>query len=98
LFTEDKTAFFSVDELADSVIWTPAGGSATTIAGNFDNEYYDAGGPVGIEGSQPKVLTLASLVPGVADGDAITADGDDYTIVDIRPDGSGFVDLILEAQ
>lgn len=97
MFTEDIDAFFSLSDHAVSAEWTPQGGSPAAVTGIFNDEYFeDVGGPVGVEGSQPVFVCPAAGVPGVAQGDAIVINAKTYAIVNVRPDGTGIVDLILE--
>jgi Phage Head-Tail Attachment len=97
MFTEDINSFFHLTDHAIDAEWTPSGGSAATIAGIFNDEYFeDVGGPVGVEGSQPVFVCAAASVPGVDQGDAIVIDSKTYSIINVRPDGTGIVDLILE--
>jgi hypothetical protein len=97
MFTEDIDAFFSLTDHAISASWTPGGGSPADVVGIFNDEYFeDVGGPVGVEGSQPVFVCAAARVPGVAQGDTIVINGKTYSIVNVRPDGTGIVDLILE--
>ncbi len=98
MFNEDTGAFFEQGGHAVTAVWTPDGGSSVPdIVGIFNNEYFeDVGGPVGVEGSQPVFVCPAASVPGVAQGDTIVISGKTYSIVNVRPDGTGIVDLILE--
>jgi Phage Head-Tail Attachment len=97
MFDEDINAFLSLTDHAISAEWTPTGGSASTVAGIFNDQYFeDVGGPVGVEGSQPVFVCAAASVPNVAQGDTIAVNGKTYSIVNVRPDGTGIVDLIIE--
>lgn len=97
MFSEDIDSFFSLTDHAISAAWTPAGGSPATITGIFNDTYFeDVGGPVGVEGSQPVFVCAAASVPGVAQDDTIVINSKTYSIVNVRPDGTGIVDLILE--
>jgi hypothetical protein len=97
MFHEDIDAFFSLADHAVEASWTAAGGSPADVVGIFNDEYFeDVGGPVGVEGSQPVFVCAAADVPNVAQGDTIAIDGKTYSIVNVRPDGTGIVDLILE--
>ncbi len=98
-FTEDFDNYFDTDDFAVAASWTPNGGEATTVNGVFDGEYFDdVGGSVGIESSQPRFTCAAADVPAVAQGDAIVISGTTYEIVNVQPDGTGEVVLILEEQ
>jgi hypothetical protein len=81
-------------------VWTPSGGDPATITGIFDNEYLqaEAGGTQGFAMRSAKVLVRTSDIPGAADGDAMTIDGNNYILRIVMPDGTGMTDLFLEAQ
>jgi hypothetical protein len=85
---EDLSAFF-VDHAA-SATW-----EAATIRGIFDRTYAEAFGIIG--GNSPRFICAASDVAGAATGDEITIAETVYTIAEIQPDGTGLVQLILEA-
>lgn len=101
-FTEDFDAFFGSSEVtsgfAVAATYTPDGGDPSTIYGIFDDEYFDEVGGVGIEGSAPAFHCEAADVSGVAQGDALTVNSVSYIIRNVRPDGTGYVVLILEEQ
>ena len=50
----------------------------------------------GILGSGPKFLCKASDVPGIAFGQAVTIESVSYAVTEVRPDGTGLVELILD--
>lgn len=98
-FDEDIDAFFDTDDFAVAATYTPSGGSASTVNGIFDDEYFDeVGGPVGIEGSQPKFMCKLEDVSAVSQGDALSVGGITYQIVNVQKDGTGIVVLVLEEQ
>ena len=43
-FASDLDVFFDTDTHGIDCVFTPSGGSATTIKGIFNNEYYAMGG------------------------------------------------------
>ena len=94
-FTEDLAAFFDPAEFASAATYTPAGGSAATVNGIFDNGFAD---PLGIEGGAPRFTCVAADVAGVAHGDALAVDGTTYRVVGVEPDGTGLVALKLQEQ
>ena len=97
MFTEDLTAFFEPAGHAVSATFTPSGGDPSTVAGIFNDEYYDeTGGMIDIEGSKPVFICAESDVSGVAQGDALVINSVDYTIRNCQPDGTGTITLILE--
>ncbi len=95
---DDRAIFFSADDFGVTASYTPAGGAASSVKGIFDNEYFetDAGGEVAIALQQPMFHCRTADVSGVAEGDAIVINTVNYTIRNVRPDGTGLTMLILE--
>ncbi|WP_294344695.1 hypothetical protein [Prosthecochloris sp.] len=98
-FAEDISLFFDkTDGFAVSATF-----KAAAIDVIFDNEYYAVPGEeVDVESSQPAAHCKSSDVASAVIGDALTInDGDhagDYTIINVRPDGTGVTILALEEQ
>ena len=94
----DRAIFVSADDFGVAASYTPAGGSASTVNGIFDNEYFatDAGGEVAFALQQPMFHCRTADVPSAAEGDAIRVSGVDYTVRNVRPDGTGMTMLMLE--
>jgi hypothetical protein len=70
---EDLAEFFDPDDvITKSAIYTPAGGNAVKLYGQFDNGFANRFGVV--EDLAPAFLCIASKVDGVAHGDAMTID------------------------
>lgn len=78
------------------VVWTPAGGAATPINALRKKAFALALGEV--DGNKPTLECAASDVAGIARDDAIAVGADSYVVVDVQPDGKGFVVLILQEQ
>lgn len=101
-FTEDMDVFFGASEVesgfAVAATYTPDGGSPSTIYGIFDQQYFDDSGEVGIESNSPAFHCAEADVSGVAQGDALTINTTDFEIVNVQPDGTGLIVLILEEQ
>lgn len=101
-FTENMDSFFGASEVesghAVAATYTPDGGSPSTVNGIFDNEYFDDFGEVGLESSQPAFHCDAADVSGVAQGDALQVNSVNFEIVNVRPDGTGLVTLVLQEQ
>ncbi len=79
-------------------VFTPSGGSPRIIPVIFDNEYQAAQyreAEAGIESSGPKVTCRESDVVGVAHGDILVIRGNTWYVLEVRPDGTGLVTLIL---
>jgi len=95
-FTEDFTEFFNTDDFAVTASYTETGQSAVNVDGIFDDEYLlEEGGSVGFASSTPVFHCATSSVSAAAPNDLITINGTNYTIVNVRPDGSGTTILIL---
>ena len=95
----EPAVFFDTDDFAAASNYTPLGGSASTVNGIFDNEYFEVDplSGVGVVSAQPRfVCTTADLPSGAASGDAITIDGTAYTVRVIQPEGTGVTSLVLE--
>ena len=91
--------FFDTDDFATASSYTPSGGSASTINGIFDNEFFEVDPPsgVGVVSAQPRfICTTADLPSGAAAGDAIMVGSAAYTVRVIQPEGTGVTTLDLE--
>ena len=87
------------DAFGVPVIFTPAGGGPTTIIGIFEAERdvatIDAIG-VPVAARKPVLEARVADFPTMPqEGDVVTVGGMDYAIVDVQPDGHGWVALIL---
>lgn len=97
MFTEDHDAFFETNGHAIAVTYRPTTGAPTTVNGIFNDEYFDeVEGMVPVESSQPMFYCKLSDVPGVVHGDHIEFNSSDYNVMNVQPDGTGQVVLILE--
>ena len=79
-------------------VFTPTGGSSRSIPVVFDNEYQATQfqkADAEIESSGPRVMCLESDVPGVAHGDTLGIRGKTWYVIEVRPDGTGMVTLML---
>ena len=95
---DDRAIFFSVDDFGVAATYTPSGGSAATINGIFDHEYFaaDAGGSVVVAIEQPRFLCRTADVVSAAEGDALTVNATNYTVKVVEDDGTGITNLVLE--
>jgi hypothetical protein len=96
-FDEDLDEFLDVDEFADGAIYTPTGGSSSTVLGIFDDGYLEQFGG-SVEDAAPTFLCKASSVPNLAQGDAFIIRGVTYESFGNEPDGTGMVRIRLEKQ
>ncbi len=90
--------FFDADDFGVAASYTPQGGSAVTINGIFDNEFFEvaAGGEVAVAMEQPQFACRTSDVSSAAEGDSITINTINYTIRVVQSDGTGVTVLVLE--
>ena len=89
--SDDLDGFFVDGEFAQEVFIL--GQTITAII----TDYYDPldGGTVGIEGAEVLLICKAQDVPGVEHGTPVLVDGENFTVVNIRPDNSGVTRLQL---
>lgn len=93
MFAEDLTSMF--DETYGFAV--PAVYKTTAISVLYDEEYYAANGQeVDIEGTKPAAICRSVDVLGVKIGDSITVDLAPYTVINVKPDGTGITVLALE--
>tara|TARA_R110000803_G_scaffold96314_2_gene164440 strand:- start:486 stop:794 length:309 start_codon:yes stop_codon:yes gene_type:complete len=98
-FASDLDVFFDTDTHGIDCVFTPSGGSATTIKGIFNNEYYAmGGGEVDVESSQPVFYSKASNLSSASHGDSMVINSVTYKIINIRPDETGMIEVVLEKQ
>ena len=90
MFAEDLSEFLDDTELADNATI-----GASTIAGNFDNQFVEVNG---IEGVRPVFTCAEANVATIAHGDALTIKSISFKVAGIQPDGTGLTSLILEKQ
>jgi hypothetical protein len=98
--TGDLTALFDTDAFADTATYTPSGGSASTIYGILDDEdlELEMGDGRRVLQASAKFTCASSDVTGVAEGDALTVGGSDYTVAYSKDDGTGVIELYLEVD
>ena len=91
---EASTAY---TDFAESVMWTPAGGSATQVEGIFDrlSEVTDIGEMIQMDGVAAMLDIDDASVPGVALGDVVVARTITYRVVGVEPTGTGRTKLVL---
>lgn len=89
-----------VSAFAESVTWTPAGGSAASASGIFDERHIEVEQPDGstISSLFSTLAVIASDWSGVAKGDAVIARSTAYLVVDVRSDGQDMALLVLGAD
>lgn len=96
----ERAVFFDTDDFAVSATYTPAGGSASTISGIFDDEFeaIETGALIAVASSAPVFQCKTSDVSTAAEGDALTVNSTSYLIRVVQNDGTGVTMLQLEKQ
>ena len=69
--------------MTESATWTPAGGAAVALDVVFANDYNEI---YQMEGNRPMLRAPSALLPGVAQGDAVTVNGTNYVVAAIHRD------------
>lgn len=97
MFTEDFNAYLGVDDFAVAATWTPTGGVAVAVRLIFFDGYVDtASGPGLVAGHRPMCLVSDEQVSAIARGDAMAITGNNYEVIDVIPDGTGFTRLTFQ--
>ena len=95
----ERAVFFDTDDFATASSYTPTGGSASTVNGIFDNEFFEVDplSGVGVVSAQPRfICATADLPSGTASGDALSIGSTAHTVRVIQPEGTGVTTLVLE--
>lgn len=94
----DRAVFFNPEEFGVEASYTlAAGGAATAIDGMFDNAADELLGEPGLIGRPPTFKCRSADLPaGAAKGDTLVVNAVSHTVQEIRPDGTGVSELVLE--
>ncbi len=93
-FTEDFDAYLA--EFGVTVSVTSGVGAPFSFTGIYDNGYATiALGEVEMEGTNPMIQCKESDVSSMVNGDALTVNSTNYTVINQRPDGTGWMVLEL---
>lgn len=94
---DDRLVFLA--DFGQVVTYAFLAGGSTSVTGIFYNDYQEvtAGGTMGFSLQQPRFLCRTADIPNAEEGDIITADGVQFTVVVIMPDGTGMTEMMLEA-
>jgi hypothetical protein len=84
---DDLDAFFDVDEFA-----VTAAVAGVSVYGLFDRPHAE---DIEVSGYSPALYCKTSDVSAAVEGDAVTVNGTDYTVIGIEDDGTGVTKLIL---
>ena len=97
LLQEDTSKYFSGAFFGQSVTVSSASGNGYKLKAIFEAPYRQAPvGELGVESALPSLTCATSSLRAPAEGDRVTIEGVDYSVEDIRPDGTGITRLILE--
>lgn len=91
MLTEDLSLFFRTMDFAIAVTYN----STTLVNGLLSKSYVTVND---VENTAPSFTCAASDVPNAKHGDTLVANGINYLVVGVQPDGTGIVTLILEEQ
>ena len=99
-FQEDLSEFLDLDGgFASKALITTAQGLQRAVEGIFSAEYMDIdGGMSGVAGCRPRFECARAAIAGVDYDDFLEVNDRQYRIRGIRPDGTGWVVLVLEEQ
>lgn len=91
----DRLSFLAIEEFGVSATIT-SNSSTSSVVGIFDNGHYqiDNGYSV-VTTTDPQFLCRDIDIVNVAQGDAVVISGQNWSIVDIMPDGTGMTTLKL---
>lgn len=87
--TEKADDFIREDDFAEPAFWS---GGRVWVLGIFDRDYIPSGE---VEGVGPQFLTDVASIDGVAQGDTLAISGTTYAVIEVQPDGTGFVTVRL---
>lgn len=95
----ERAIFFGTSDFGTNATYTPAGGSASTVAGIFDRDYslVSVGSGLGVGSNDPRFVCRTSDVSSAAHGDALVVNAVSYTVRSVEDDGTGITTLVLEA-
>ena len=97
-FASDLGTVFRTDEFAETALYAAGGLPPVSIPVIFERPYTAsefAQSEASIENASPKAFCRASDVAGAAHGDTLTIGTKTWHVVEVRPDGTGVVALIL---
>ena len=86
----DLAGYFDTDAFGLTAVYTPSGGSASSIAVILNREFVavDAGGSVGVESFSPVVHCSLSDTPDIGHDDTFLISSETYTVVEVEKDVS----------
>lgn len=88
--------FFETTDFAQSVTYTPSGGSSVSILGIFDNEFsLNDISEMGYQNMNPYITCKTSDVNNATNGDTFVISSVTYYVIGVQPDGTGITRIIL---
>ena len=95
----DIDLFFQTADFAETVAYTPEGGSPANIPVIFDMPYaLTSVQGVTYQNAHPTCLAKTSDVSTATSGATIVRGAVTYYVVDVQPDGTGITNLVLSTQ
>ncbi len=97
-FASDLETVFRTDEFAETALYAGGGLPPVSIPVIFEGLYAASEftqAEASIENASPKAYCRASDVVGAAHGDTLTIGAKTWHVVEVRPDGTGVVALVL---
>lgn len=96
---DDRAHFYYTDEFGVSGSYTRQGSAPVTIAGIFDREplSISLGAELSLDDADPQFEVHESDLPaGAGIGDALVIGSENWTVKNIKPDGTGMAIIKLE--
>lgn len=99
-FQEDFREFLDIDGgFAVDVLVIPVDGDDYSLRGIFSAEYVDIdAGFAGVSGNNPIFECAESDAHNISFGDILRIQGKEYRTVATKPDGNGWMVIVLEVQ
>lgn len=95
----DQLGFLDTETHGLTVSYTPSGGSATSIKAIVNDEYFGIDGDsVDLEGKQIFLTCRTADAPNAAHNDTFVFESTTFKAVNVRPDGTGFTEIVLQEQ
>ncbi len=97
-FASDLETVFRTDEFAETALFAAGALPPISIPVIFEGPYAASEftqAEASVENASPKAYCRASDLAGAAHGDTLTIGGKTWHVVEVRPDGTGIVTLVL---
>lgn len=94
--TSDLAMMFDTDVFAETVTYTPSGGSAVSIPAIFDLPFEEmAVQETGVDSAAPQCAVRSADAPSAKPGDTVQRGATVYNVISAQPDGTGVTTLVL---